>query len=188
MNDFPKPSAPAGISGPVVEVEIPSGMFFEAKDYAPHAKPRTKQTKDQSNVARSRNEQISNVARLHERLATALRHVRVADECGMVTSSIDVLVATAEDFLANVRRMAKAADNAEARFEEAIEKGPEAPPADGSINGATIVGGAVQYYGYNQAKGLSQIAGYIDGLAVPASPLLTPEATARIRAAQSSRA
>lgn len=173
-------------------VEIPRALFFDAKDYAPHAKPRTKPTEVQGKVARARREQLAGACRIHERLGTALRHVRVADEYGMAVHSIDVLVATAEDFLAATKRLVKAAENAEARYEEAIEQGPDAPTPTAPETPTTgrNVAGALplsrgMVMGINGAQpGL--IAGYIDGLAVPASPLLTDEAAARIRAARAS--
>lgn len=108
----------------VSEVEIPARMFFGAKDYAPHANPRTKPTKDQVNVARARGELLGDVHRIHERLAVSIKHVRVADDCGLATSSIDVLLATAEDLLSTIKRLAKTADNAEARYEVTIAQGP----------------------------------------------------------------
>lgn len=112
----------------VSEVEIPARMFFDAKDYAPHAKPRTKPTPDQANVARARGELLGDVHRIHERLAVAIKHIRVADACGMATSSVDVLLATAQDFMSTVQRLMKTSDNAETRFELAIAQGPAAQP------------------------------------------------------------
>lgn len=174
-------------------VEIPRALFFDAKDYAPHAKPRTKPTEVQGKVARARTEQLAGAARIYERLGTALRHVRVADEYGMAVHSIDVLVATAEDFLAVAKRLVKAAENAETRYEEAIEQGPDAPTPAAPVAPATGANVArAQRLSRAMVIGIpgarpGLIAGYFDGLAVPASPLLTDEATARIRAARANK-
>lgn len=125
MSDFPKPSAPAGISGPV-DLVFPRGMFFNALDYAPGASVKAKPTPSQVNVSRARSQAVAELTRLKDRLGSSLAHLRTADEYGQVTASMDVLVSVADDVHDAVLKLAKAADNAEARYEQHFEGGADA--------------------------------------------------------------
>ena len=128
MSDSPKPSSPAGIPGPV-DLEFPRGILFNALDYAPEAPPRAHPNPTQVKVRAARSQSVGDLSRMKDRIGTALSHLRAADEYGQVTASLDVLVSLADDFHDCVLKLAKAADNAEARYEEHFAKAAGQEPA-----------------------------------------------------------
>lgn len=125
MSDSPKPSASAGIPGPL-DLDFPRGMFFNALDYAPDAPAKAKPNPSQVNVSRARSQAMTELTRLKDRLGNSLAHLRTADDYGQVTASMDVLVSITDDFHESVLKLAKAADNAEARYEEYFQSAPAA--------------------------------------------------------------
>ncbi len=178
MSDSPKPSVSAGIPNTAVEVEIPVDIFFEARDYAPAAKPGADPKRDQANVSRFRARSLTALHKTHDQLAIALKHLRTADSVGLVTQSMDVLVGVADQFHKLTHDLAKAAENAERRYEEFFMTPPQVPPvADAppaSAAGQSSAPGA-------QSVGGSALIGFEPVSIVPAHPWLTEQATAAMR-------
>lgn len=124
MSSSTKPSPVAGVSGAAVEVEIPSGLFFDAVDYNPCQEKSASLLDTQARVVRHRSKVKSSIALMLEDLGKIASSVHAADRQGNAAPHWDSAVALMDRLQERVSYLAKQIDNAERRYEEFFQ-----PPA-----------------------------------------------------------
>lgn len=146
MSGSLSPSHVAGRSLPV-ELELPSGMFFEALDYNP-GNDRSKSLVDtQGRVARHRAARKSDVHQMLDDLLRLNAAAHAADRQGNLAAHWDSIVLAVGKLSALVSRVSSQIDSAESRFEEASAPAgpspelhaPPVPPA-GVVSPASPAG------------------------------------------------
>lgn len=124
MSGSPKPSARVGTSGFAVEVEIPEGMFFEAKDYNPLACKDRNSLDTQSRVAKYRAKKKQEIRLSLDDLDRINGGAHAADRQGNLAAHWDSMRSAAVKLLAQVEHMGKQVDAGDDRFDQALQGTP----------------------------------------------------------------
>lgn len=131
MSSSTKPSPVAGVPGATVEVEIPSGLFFDAVDYNPCQEKSASLLDTQARVVRHRSKVKASIALMLEDLGKIASSVHAADRQGNAAPHWDSAVALMGRLQDRVTYLAKQIDNAERRYEEFFQ--PPAVVAEGLV-------------------------------------------------------
>lgn len=126
MSGSPKPSARVGTSGFAVEVEIPEGMFFEAKDYNPLAGKDRNSLDTQSRVAKYRAKKKQEIRLSLDDLDRINGGAHAADRQGNLAAHWDSMRGAAVKLLAQVDHMGKQVDAGDDRYDNALQDQPAA--------------------------------------------------------------
>lgn len=118
MSDSPKPSAPAGISGPAVVAEFPAGLFFEAADYTLLNTREDDLPETRRRVSRHRSKMKAAVALQLEDLARINSSLHAADRQGNAAPHWDSAVVLLGKLQKSVAHMAVQIEKAERRHED----------------------------------------------------------------------